>query len=1094
MTVTVLIAHAQGEDHLAAELATPLEAAGYVAHHAGQVVVGDSVIGEQQKWLNAGAPVVLCGTIRAMGTPWARRVVRAAQAANQHVRIFAVQMEEDADTEGIAFDGKVARWWQNREKAAADLLAALRRYHPLDAKQAAHSLAATAEEHYRRLALESCDLVDLINLPEGDRHLATRQLELRRLYVPLRVGPIRAREGPPDSLSEILRVLEWRRPQHPRMVDEDAGGRQAVGEALRRSRRLVVLGDPGAGKSTLLRWLVTAYLLRLADDPDLTELPDIQSLPAEDWLPVLIRCRDLPAESIEGSLDDILRRTLRLQEMTEAENTSLRELFRARLTNGTALLLIDGLDEIADPRGRTRLCEQIERVARAYPRAAIVITSRIVGYREIGRRLGRCFDHLQVALLSWEDRYDFVRRWCALTEPPERRESAVDELISDVHSTPRIEALTSNPMLLTTMALVKRKVGKLPSRRAELYWEAVQVLLNWRREVDLPLDAREALPQLEYIAYAMCDRGVQRLRQDEILLLLERMRTEYPHIHAARARTPEQFLRLLESRTGLVAETGEVRHHGRPIPVYEFRHLTFQEYLAARALVEGHLPGHDPSVSLADRIGPLAGRTRDRLNLTSGTASWAEPIRLTIASCNDRDVDNALRAVLTRCDGEHAGTERARVRLAAKCLSDEPNASEKLARSVLTSVVSLVAELDDAEGLRLDVLPDLYQSRWRDELLARVAAACDGSWADADLLRPELYGLTREIGPDSGLDPGLARSVALVRKGGPGALRGALELLAMAFRERYRVPTTAFSGAVEALGEAMDGVRPLPMMASWALCWIYDTDRPHHEPPPPWLVDKLIERLGQADTDSAVVRFLMWIVREPQNIPHERLPVLTNAIFDRFSRAHNVERQEVFDILQSGPYPDLAGVFRLILRKGDPDQPGWARANVGLLAELPADIFGILVGDENVDRAALLWAAFRSAWSRPGEKLVEPVHCLVRESLDHDDPDVRLAAVAAAAALGDPRGRAALGRLLNSGHNVVDLGHLISHLPDRRDRVLLAIHLDRVRPREVRGGITRGDVGRVVAKRGMAEAAVRARYERLAQLLPLQLEWQRPTD
>jgi predicted NACHT family NTPase len=93
--------------------------------------------------------------------------------------------------------------------------------------------------------------------------------------------------------------------------------------------------------------------------------------------------------------------------------------------------------------------------------------------------------------------------------------------------------MTGNPMLLTTMALVKRKVGKLPSRRAELYWVAVQVLLNWRPEVDEPLDSHEAIPQLEYIAYAMADRGVQQLRKDEVLDFINQMRVEYPNVHEA---------------------------------------------------------------------------------------------------------------------------------------------------------------------------------------------------------------------------------------------------------------------------------------------------------------------------------------------------------------------------------------------------------------------------------------------------------------------------------------------------------------------------------------------------------------------------------
>ncbi len=44
------------------------------------------------------------------------------------------------------------------------------------------------------------------------------------------------------------------------------------------------------------------------------------------------------------------------------------------------------------------------------------------------------------------------------------------------------------------------------------------------------MDADESLPQLEYVAYAMCDKGVQRLRRDEVLALLEEVRQRYPVI------------------------------------------------------------------------------------------------------------------------------------------------------------------------------------------------------------------------------------------------------------------------------------------------------------------------------------------------------------------------------------------------------------------------------------------------------------------------------------------------------------------------------------------------------------------------------------
>lgn len=542
---------------------------------------------KKRRVLAAGNPVVLCGTVRALGTSWAHRLVNSVRR-HGGVRVFAVQMEEEAFVELLSPDGAIARWWEDPAKAVTDLIAALRVHYPLDAGSTPLP-TGDAERRYVELALESCDIIDLANLPESDRHVSTRHLELRRLFVPLRVygepsdgvqEPVTAIRDDESSSNTLRGTL---RPGSTAPV-------VAVGECLARARRLVVLGDPGSGKSTLVRWIVTAYLLRLRTDPDWKDLPDVHTLPEEPWLPVLIRWRDLEPSATRGSLDEVLRHTLRKAELSRDEAEGLRSVIRSRLAAGHAILLIDGLDEIADPTLRASFCRQVEQIQVAFPRAPMIVTSRIVGYREMGIRLGRGFEHVTVADLSRADKDDFVRRWCTLTETPERRAGATADLIRDVHSSGRIEQLTGNPMLLTTLALVKRKVGKLPNRRADLYWEAIQVLLNWRAEVDEPLDVREALPQLEYLAYVMCERGVQRLRQDEVLDLLAQMRSEYPQIHGARAHTPEQFLASLERRTGILVEAGHIRHLGMSMPVFEFRHLTFQEYLAARALVDGRYP------------------------------------------------------------------------------------------------------------------------------------------------------------------------------------------------------------------------------------------------------------------------------------------------------------------------------------------------------------------------------------------------------------------------------------------------------------------------------------------------------------------------
>lgn len=68
---------------------------------------------------------------------------------------------------------------------------------------------------------------------------------------------------------------------------------------------------------------------------------------------------------------------------------------------------------------------------------------------------------------------------------------------------------------------------------------------------------------------------------------------------------PAEFLRHMEERAGIVIKSGSISQEEAQ-PVWEFRHLTFQEYLAARALVDGRYPDRDKTLSLAQQVAPLA--------------------------------------------------------------------------------------------------------------------------------------------------------------------------------------------------------------------------------------------------------------------------------------------------------------------------------------------------------------------------------------------------------------------------------------------------------------------------------------------------------
>jgi hypothetical protein len=528
-----------------------------------------------------------------------------------------------------------------------------------------------ALDRYCENALAAWDIIDLSNLPEGDIQIATQKLLLRQLYMPLRLTVEVSRERGADDTAfaqlegrrEARRLWEAGRSVLGEATLPDGEERSSVGERLGAARRLTVLGDPGGGKTTMMRWMATAYLLRYKGDTAWRQIPDTETLPEKHWIPVLIRCRDLGEDDLCHSFTDFLTQHLRKSELKPDEADVMRAVILDSIARGEALLLVDGLDEITNPNVRMMFCQELERTAARYPDAPIVVTSRIVGYRDMPYRMGSGFEHGVIAELTRPDKDLFAQRWVDVTEqhqPGDEKVKRAKDLLDALHSSDRIERLTGNPMLLTTLALVKRKVGKLPNRRTKLYAEAVSVLLNWNPRYYAAIDEDEAIPQLEYLAYEMCRRGVQSLTEDEVLDLLDKVRHEYPNIRAIRRRESHVFLQLLEARSSILIKSGGqwLKRQPEEKPVWEFRHLTFQEYLAARALLDGRYPGRDRTKTLAEQVAPLAGSVQEARHRPHPepefevAESWQEALRLLVADCRDDDVDDVLYAIATPRPGE----------------------------------------------------------------------------------------------------------------------------------------------------------------------------------------------------------------------------------------------------------------------------------------------------------------------------------------------------------------------------------------------------------------------------------------------------------
>lgn len=127
--------------------------------------------------------------------------------------------------------------------------------------------------------------------------------------------------------------------------------------------RIALLGAAGTGKSTLARSLAFA----------LTS-PDGDGTGLAGFLPLLVEPRHRDDEGRHPSPDPAGL----LHEVVCGPPVPVVDGFLRR--GGRAVLIVDGVDEVAGVAGRASLLGTIARWARRYPQARVVITSRVDGY------------------------------------------------------------------------------------------------------------------------------------------------------------------------------------------------------------------------------------------------------------------------------------------------------------------------------------------------------------------------------------------------------------------------------------------------------------------------------------------------------------------------------------------------------------------------------------------------------------------------------------------------------------------------------------------------------------------------------------------
>lgn len=477
-----------------------------------------------------------------------------------------------------------------------------------------------AKKKYFNYLANECGEIQLEGLP-ADQEIGARRLNLENIFVPLHLIPSSEHEQNVSLITEDE--------DHDHKYEQTK--RESVGNILRRFSHLTILAAPGSGKSTLLKRLAIAYAF-----PDRRKLI-ADDLPDRTYLPLFIRCRQL-GDMAKAPIREILGNIPQRAEMPDMKEAFLL-LVNNALRNGEAIILIDGLDEISDESTRVAFIHQLRIFLGTYPTVSIIVTSREAGFRIVGRALITHCAHYRIADFDDADIKRLTVAWHkeVVGNRPEVISEA-EKLAKAIHETNRVRLLAKNPLLLTTLLLVKRWVGQLPTRRSVLYGKAIEVLLmTWNVEGHEPLDQEEVVPQLAFVAFMMMKKGIQRISSRMLKEMLTLARKQMPEILGYAKLGVNEFIERVELRSSLMMLSGHEIEQGTIYPMYEFRHLTFQEYLAAKAIVDGHYPNRQDSDTLLTM-----------LELHLDDVRWEEVIPL-VAVLSGRKVTPLIQQLINLC-------------------------------------------------------------------------------------------------------------------------------------------------------------------------------------------------------------------------------------------------------------------------------------------------------------------------------------------------------------------------------------------------------------------------------------------------------------
>lgn len=342
--------------------------------------------------------------------------------------------------------------------------------------------------------------------------------------------------------------------------------------------RIVILGGLGAGKSSLIQFLAIRWAEANKVVRDRLDLP------------ILIELKSyILAQQGSSQNDDLVEY---LSSGTASFWKYSKEEISKRFNDGSAVLYLDGLDEILAHAQHEKAVASIIRFANQFPKTRLVLTARLSGFREAGlRRAG--FKHWIIEDFNKSQIETFIDRWYLETgsrQQASRARSNAKRFQEFIFCSDTLHELARNPLFLTIILHLGRE-DFTPKRKVELLEQcAIMLLDKWKVHEALAAD-----PFLAGDAMAISIREKKTILRDVVRRMNDR--STYPKniisidelelsvsnsikkcVRSNPVSVARAIIRQLRERNGILRMDS--------VGYYAFVHPSFMEYFCADDLCQ----------------------------------------------------------------------------------------------------------------------------------------------------------------------------------------------------------------------------------------------------------------------------------------------------------------------------------------------------------------------------------------------------------------------------------------------------------------------------------------------------------------------------